>query len=112
MVQPFRPAEVHGERCCERAATGLDVLPQIPHVLPHIDQLMQPQQQAATHYLVPAGARIGFGAGWGLVRASNTGPILVMRFEAASEGELAKIRTELESAVKEERSRLESAATS
>ena len=61
MVQPFRPAEVHGERCGERAATGLDVLPQIPHVLPHIDQLTQPQQQAATHYLVPAGARIGFG---------------------------------------------------
>jgi len=23
MVQPFRPAEVHGQRCCERAATGL-----------------------------------------------------------------------------------------
>ena len=35
------------------------------------------------------GARIQFGKpgepAWGLVRASNTGPVLVMRFEAGSE---------------------------
>ena len=34
------------------------------------------------------GARISFANGWGLVRASNTQPILVMRFEATSEEEL------------------------
>ena len=28
------------------------------------------------------GARINFGQGWGLVRASNTQPVLVLRFEA------------------------------
>lgn len=35
------------------------------------------------------GARIRFENGWGLVRASNTGAVLVMRFEAKSEEELA-----------------------
>ena len=34
------------------------------------------------------GVRITFDKGWGLVRASNTQPILVMRFEAESEREL------------------------
>ena len=33
------------------------------------------------------GARIDFGDGWGLVRASNTQPVLVFRFEASSESE-------------------------
>jgi phosphomannomutase / phosphoglucomutase len=43
---------------------------------------------------------------WGLVRASNTGPILVMRFEAGTEAELAAIRAEVEAAVAEERQKL------
>jgi phosphomannomutase / phosphoglucomutase len=34
--------------------------------------------------------------GWGLVRASNTGPVLVMRFEADSDARLAEIRTLIE----------------
>jgi len=42
------------------------------------------------------GARILFGDGWGLIRASNTQPILVMRFEARSEERLAEIRGEVE----------------
>jgi phosphomannomutase/phosphoglucomutase len=50
------------------------------------------------------GARIAFdGGAWGLVRASNTGPVLVMRFEAQSESERDRIRAEVESAVAEER---------
>ncbi len=56
------------------------------------------------------GARIQFGTpgapAWGLVRASNTGPILVMRFEAASEAQLAAVRSEVESVVTEERKKL------
>ncbi len=56
------------------------------------------------------GARIQFGKPgqpmWGLVRASNTGPILVMRFEATSEADLARIQAEVEGAVAEERSKL------
>ncbi|MDQ3711149.1 MAG: phosphomannomutase/phosphoglucomutase [Acidobacteriota bacterium] len=45
------------------------------------------------------GARILFANGWGLVRASNTQAILVLRFEADSEENLAKIREIVESRV-------------
>jgi phosphomannomutase/phosphoglucomutase len=45
------------------------------------------------------GARILFDGGWGLVRASNTQPVLVMRFEAQSEARLTEIRREVEDAV-------------
>ncbi len=38
------------------------------------------------------GARLVFPDGWGLVRASNTQPALVLRFEAESEARLAEIR--------------------
>jgi phosphomannomutase / phosphoglucomutase len=42
------------------------------------------------------GARVLFGDGWGLIRASNTQPILVVRFEARSAERLAEIRGEME----------------
>jgi phosphomannomutase/phosphoglucomutase len=42
------------------------------------------------------GVRASFGDGWGLVRASNTGPVLVMRCEAATPERLAAIRAALE----------------
>jgi len=45
------------------------------------------------------GARIIFGHGWGLVRASNTQAILVLRFEADSEEELNRIRSLVEARV-------------
>lgn len=46
------------------------------------------------------GARILFGEGaWGLVRASNTQPVLVLRFEAGSPERLARIREEVEALV-------------
>ena len=51
-----------------------------------------------THSLVDIdGARIQFNGGWALVRASNTQPVLVLRFEADSEERLASIRNEVES---------------
>jgi len=51
-----------------------------------------------THALVDIdGARIQFNGGWALVRASNTQPVLVLRFEADSEERLASIRSEVES---------------
>ena len=46
------------------------------------------------------GARILFENGWGLVRASNTQAILVLRFEADSKENLNKIRETVESRVK------------
>jgi len=38
------------------------------------------------------GARVQFGDGWGLVRASNTQPVLVMRFEAKTKARLDEIQ--------------------
>lgn len=45
------------------------------------------------------GVRLEFEDGWGLVRASNTQPVLVYRFEATSEKRLSEIRQLLESTV-------------
>lgn len=43
------------------------------------------------------GARIQFPDGWALIRASNTQPVLVTRFEAATASRLAEIRSFVES---------------
>ena len=51
-----------------------------------------------THEVIDIdGARISFEHGWGLVRASNTQPVIVMRFEADSEDHLREIRALVES---------------
>ncbi len=42
------------------------------------------------------GVRVIFEKGWGLLRASNTGPVLVLRFEAASPELLEQYRREVE----------------
>ncbi|HVV16848.1 MAG TPA: phosphomannomutase/phosphoglucomutase [Polyangia bacterium] len=52
------------------------------------------------------GVRVLFGEpghhdGWGLVRASNTGPVLVMRFEADTPARLAEIREMMEGRLRE-----------
>lgn len=44
------------------------------------------------------GVRIETPQGWGLLRASNTQPVVVMRFEAESEKDLASIRKTVEDA--------------
>ena len=47
------------------------------------------------------GARVLFPNGWGLIRASNTQPVLVMRFEADSPEALNAYRAEMEKAIAE-----------
>jgi phosphomannomutase/phosphoglucomutase len=42
------------------------------------------------------GVRVLFGDGWGLIRASNTQPVLVTRYEARSSERLAAIQREME----------------
>jgi len=42
------------------------------------------------------GARVLFGDGWGLIRASNTEPVLVARYEARTPERLAEIRSQME----------------
>ena len=46
------------------------------------------------------GARVKFEDGWGLVRASNTQPALVLRFEALTQDRLTEIRDLVEKKVK------------
>ncbi|MBV9743231.1 MAG: phosphomannomutase/phosphoglucomutase [Acidobacteriia bacterium] len=55
------------------------------------------------------GVRVLFPEGWGLVRASNTQPVLVMRFEATSEALLKRYRAEVESVVQSAVAALEQA---
>ena len=56
----------------------------------------------ASHTVIDVdGARVLFDDGWGLVRASNTQPALVLRFEALSEARLGAIRSEIEGALEE-----------
>ncbi len=48
------------------------------------------------------GVRILFGDGWGLLRSSNTQPVLVARYEARSEERLSEIRNEIEGWLREQ----------
>ena len=52
------------------------------------------------------GVRVRFPHGWGLVRASNTQPVLVMRFEAETPEALAEYRRLVEQAVTAARAEL------
>ncbi len=72
-----------------------------------VDEATDPRPSAVND---TDGARIQFGRpgapAWGLVRASNTGPILVLRFEAPTLADLAVIRADVENTVAEERAKL------
>lgn len=58
------------------------------------------EQFRKTHKVIEIdGVRVLFDQGWGLLRASNTQPVLVMRFEAANEELLAKYQKEMEAAL-------------
>ncbi|MBI1748361.1 MAG: phosphomannomutase/phosphoglucomutase [Acidobacteria bacterium] len=47
------------------------------------------------------GVRVLFDDGWGLVRASNTGPVLVLRFEGPTEARVQEIRNLIEGKLRE-----------
>ncbi len=51
------------------------------------------------------GVRVLFEGGWGLVRASNTQPVLVLRFEALSQTRLSEMQSLVESVLTEIRER-------
>ena len=58
------------------------------------------KKRFADHEIIEVdGARILFDGGWGLVRASNTQPALVLRFEAETEERRDEIRLEVEDAL-------------
>jgi phosphomannomutase/phosphoglucomutase len=58
---------------------------------------------SSTHKVIDVdGVRVLFGDGWGLIRASNTQPVLVMRFEARTQENLDAIRNEMEGWLKQQ----------
>lgn len=60
----------------------------------------QIKKRFADHDIIEVdGARILFDGGWGLVRASNTQPALVLRFEGKTEERRDQIRAEVEEAL-------------
>jgi len=63
---------------------------------PVVERLKQSMKDQGYDVIDVDGARVRFPDGWGLVRASNTGPILVLRFEADSEARLEEIRALIE----------------
>lgn len=63
-----------------------------------------------THEVIDIdGARVKFPHGWALVRASNTQPSLVVRFEADSEEHLKEIRDIVEPVIEETKKQMEAA---
>ncbi len=57
-----------------------------------IETLQRDAQWGEASVTTLDGLRVDYPKGWGLVRASNTTPVLVLRFEAESEGELKRIQ--------------------
>jgi phosphomannomutase / phosphoglucomutase len=72
------------------------------------DQKVAIVERAVAHFskthdvITVDGARILYGDGWGLLRSSNTQPIIVARFEARTEERLAEIRNEVEGWLREQ----------
>ncbi len=63
-----------------------------PHVF--MDRLLASAHFENAHVHTIDGMRVEFADGWGLVRASNTTPVLVLRFEADDETALQRIQEE------------------
>jgi len=67
--------------------------------VPLVEKLVEAEGFANGKRTTIDGLRVDFADGWGLVRASNTTPSLVMRFEADNEEALARIQGEFKDAV-------------
>lgn len=57
-----------------------------------IEQLQKNAQWGEANLTTLDGVRVDYPKGWGLIRASNTTPVLVLRFEADTEEELSRIQ--------------------
>ncbi|MNZ57204.1 Phosphomannomutase/phosphoglucomutase [compost metagenome] len=57
-----------------------------------IEALQRDGQWGEANLTTLDGVRVDYPKGWGLVRASNTTPVLVLRFEADTEAELERIK--------------------
>jgi phosphomannomutase/phosphoglucomutase len=64
-----------------------------------VERAMKQFQRAGLEVIDVDGARVVFPDGWGLVRASNTQPVLVLRYEAETPERLEEIRRLIESTI-------------
>jgi phosphomannomutase / phosphoglucomutase len=62
----------------------------------HVVERVAEELKKNHHVISVDGVRVLFPEGWGLLRASNTQPVLVMRFEASNAKLLAEYRREME----------------
>ncbi|MBD1550066.1 phosphomannomutase/phosphoglucomutase [Pseudomonas sp. C2L11] len=65
-----------------------------------IEALQNDAQWGKANLITIDGVRVDYPKGWGLVRASNTTPVLVLRFEADDEAELERIKQVFRSQLK------------
>jgi phosphomannomutase/phosphoglucomutase len=65
-------------------------------VIPQLKDKIEADMADIKEIITVDGLRIVFPYGWGLCRASNTQPVLVLRFEADSPENLEKIQNYLE----------------
>lgn len=67
-----------------------------------VDRLKQKYSQDTSDYKVnfTDGIRISYRDGWALARASNTQPVLVLRFEASTQEGMQRIQNEIETLIK------------
>ncbi len=77
-------------------------------VVEHVAEIVRQHHQVVD----VDGVRVPFEHGWGLVRASNTQPVLVMRFEASSSDLLNRYRQDLESVVEQAKGEVAAASPS
>jgi phosphomannomutase/phosphoglucomutase len=64
-----------------------------------VERAKRSLQESGHHVIDVDGARIVFPDGWGLVRASNTQPVLVLRYEAETAERLEEIRSLIETTI-------------
>jgi phosphomannomutase/phosphoglucomutase len=64
---------------------------------PLVERAVKHFRDLGLHVIDVDGVRVEYPDGWGLLRASNTQPVLVMRFEARTQQRLTEIRGEFES---------------
>lgn len=73
---------------------------------PQTKQGLGPKKLALRNLITIDGVRAIFDDGWGLIRASNTQPALVLRFEATSSDQLNAIRALIEEELRRPNDRL------
>jgi phosphomannomutase/phosphoglucomutase len=78
-------------------ALKFKVVEQVQHIYAAPEKLSLPVREVIT----VDGIRAVFEKGWGLIRASNTQPVLVMRFEAVDQTSLQTIRALMEEQVRQ-----------